>query len=72
MRLQEVLNKFTNDVFLLSVNGWCEEMPFYEYENEKKQDYWKIFKDRKVKSMAIIITNNKPEFRITIESNEND
>lgn len=23
MRLQEFLNKFTNEDFLLTVNGWC-------------------------------------------------
>ncbi len=34
MRLQEVLNKFTNTVFLSSVNGLCGEMPFHEYENK--------------------------------------
>ena len=33
MRLQEVLNKFTNTDFLLSVNGF-EEMLFHEYEND--------------------------------------
>ena len=48
MRLQEVLNKFTNTDFLLSVNGLCDEIPFDEYENEKKEDYWRKYKDRRV------------------------
>ena len=44
MRLQELLNKFTDSDFLVTVNGWCEEMPFGEYENEKKEEYWQISK----------------------------
>ena len=67
MRLQEVLNKFTNTDFQLSVNGWCNELPFDEYENEKKEDYWREYKDRRVKSMAIITTNGIAELLIEIE-----
>ena len=67
MRLQELLNKFTNSGFLLTVNGWCDELSFGEYEDEKKQEYWKMFKDKKVKRMAILITNDRPELCITIE-----
>lgn len=67
MRLQEVLNKFTNIDFLLSVNGLCDEMPFDEYENEKEEAYWKKYKDRKVESMAILTTNERPELCIKIE-----
>ncbi len=67
MRLQELLNKFTNSAFLLTVNGWCDELSFYEYENEKKEVYWQKFKDKKVKSIAILTTNETPELCITIE-----
>lgn len=67
MRLEEFLDKFTNSDFLITVNGWCEELSFYEYEDEKKQDYWKEFKDKKILSMAIITTNFRPELCITIE-----
>lgn len=62
-----MLNKFTNDSFMITVNGWCEELNFWEYEEEKKQDYWKKFKDKKVVSMAILTTNERPELCITIE-----
>lgn len=67
MKLQELLNKFTNEDFLITVNGWCEELSFYEYENEKKEEYWKKFKNKKVLSMAILTTNGRPELNITIE-----
>ena len=68
MRLQELLNKFTNANFLITVNGWCNELSFYEYENEKKEEYWKKYKDKKVLSMAILTTNGSPELCITIET----
>lgn len=68
MRLQELLNKFTNANFLLTVNGLCCELSFYEYENEKKEEYWKKYKNKKVLSMAIITTNEAPELCITIEN----
>lgn len=67
MRLQEVLNKFTNAAFLLTVNGLCDELSFYEYEDMKKEDYWKKYKDCKVKSMALLTTNETPELCIEIE-----
>lgn len=67
MRLQELLNKFTNVDFLISVSGWCEELPFYEYQSEKQEEYWKEFKDKKVKYMAILTTNGVPELCIMLE-----
>ena len=67
MKLQELLNKFTNTDFLLTVNGLCEELPFHEYENEKKQDYWKQYKDRKVVSIALLTTNEVPELIVKTE-----
>ncbi len=69
MRLQEVLNKFTNDDFLLTVNGLCDEMPFRRCEDEKKEEYWKKYKDKKVVHMAILETNGIPELCIDIETN---
>ena len=67
MTLQTFLNKFTNDDFLLSVDGWCEELDFIHYESEKKQDYWNKYKNRKIKSFAIITTNMKPELCISLK-----
>lgn len=69
MRLSEVLNKFTNSDFLLTVNGWCDELHFSEYEDEKKEEYWKKYRDKKVLSMALLTTNDRPELCITIEDN---
>lgn len=67
MRLQEVLNKFSNNDFLITVDGWCDELSFCEYEEEKKMNYWKKYKDKKIKSMSLLITNNMPELCIEIE-----
>jgi hypothetical protein len=66
MKLQTFLNKFTNDDFILTVDGWCDEMPFSEYEEEKKMDYWKKYKDREIKSFAILTTNDRPELCIRL------
>jgi hypothetical protein len=67
MRLQKLLNKFINADFLITVNGWCYELPFYEYEDEKKEEYWKKYKDKKVKSMTILTTNERPTLCITLK-----
>lgn len=67
MRLQEFLNKIENNDFLLTVNGWCCELDFAYYEEEKKQEYWKKYKDRKIINMAILTTNSRPELYIAIE-----
>lgn len=72
MKLVEVLNKFTNDNFLLTVKGLCDEMPFYEYEDEKKKEYWKKYRDRKIVSMSIFITNQRPELFIELEKTIRD
>lgn len=66
MKLQTFLNKFTNDDFILTVDGWCDEMPFSEYDEEKKMDYWKKYKDREIKSFAILTTNDRPELCIRL------
>lgn len=66
MKLQTFLNKFTNEDFVITVEGWCYEMPFSEYKEEKKMDYWKKYKNRKIKSFAILTANDKPELYITL------
>lgn len=67
MRLEELLDKFVSKGFSITVYGWCNEMPFYEYENEKKKDYWEKYKDKKVINMAILTTNGEPELCINVE-----
>lgn len=67
MRLQEVLNKFRNADFLLTVNGWCEKLDFCDYEDEKERNYWKDFKNKRVTDLALLTTNGRPELCITIE-----
>ena len=67
MKLQEFLNKFTNDYFLLSVNGLCDELYFWEYEEMKLDDYWKDYKNKKIKGISILMTNDMPELCIEIE-----
>lgn len=67
MNLQTFLNKFTNNDFLLTVDGWCEEMPFCEYETEKNKDYWIKYKNRIIKSYSIILTNGNPELCIMLK-----
>lgn len=66
MKLQTFLNKFTNDDFLLTVYGWCDEMPFSEYNEEKNMDYWKKYKNMEVKSFAILTTNDRPELCVKL------
>ena len=68
MRVQELLNKFTTENFIITCDGWCDELPFSDYDEEKKQDYWIKYKDRKIKNLAIITTNEQPELCITLEN----
>lgn len=67
MILVEVLDKFTNDDFLISVNGWCLEKGFWEYAVEKKDGFFYKFRNKEVLSMSILSTNDTPELCITIE-----
>lgn len=66
MRLRDVLNKFTNSSFLLTINGVCDEW-YGGVEELKKEEYYKEYRDKTVKSMAILSTNDKPELIIRIE-----
>ena len=67
MRLQEILNKISNNGFLLTVDGWCNELEFADYDDEKKQDYWAEYKNRTVESIAILTTNGQPELCISLK-----
>lgn len=67
MKLKDVLEKFGDSLFLLTVNGLCEEMPFYEYDSEKESDYWKEYGDKEVIKMDILSSlNGKAELIITV------
>ena len=72
MRLQEVLNKFTNDDFLITVDGMCDELPFWEYEKIKTEDYWQHYKNREIRTMAILTTNEMPELCISLKNNKKE
>lgn len=67
MTLQTFLNKFLNCDFLITVPGWCDELHFSEYESEKNEDYWDKYKNRKIKSFALLTTNGLPELLIDLE-----
>lgn len=67
MRLKEVLDKFSNADFVLTVDGLCDELSFYEYQNEKKEKYWEIYENREIRSMAILTTNGQPELYIKLK-----
>lgn len=66
MKLREVLNKFSNSSFLLTINGVCDEW-YGGVEELKKEEYYKEYRDKNVQSMAILTTNETPELIITIE-----
>ena len=66
MKLKEVLNKFANVSWLLTINGVCDEW-YGGVEKLKKEDYYKNYKEKKVIEMAILSTNCMPELCITIE-----
>lgn len=65
MKLCEVLNKFTNSAFLLSVEGLCDEL-YGGVETIKSESYYREYKDRTVKGIAILQTNGIPELCIRL------
>lgn len=67
MRLRDVLNKFINRDFLLTINGVCDEW-YGGVEELKEEEYYKKYRDKKVISMAILSTNMTPELIIEIEN----
>lgn len=61
--MNEVIsNNLTTTDFLLSVNNWSNELSFHDCEDEKKEKYWKKYKDKKVKSIAIILQTVNQNF----------
>lgn len=66
MKLRDVLNKFSNSAFLLTINGVCDEW-YGGVEEIKNEPYYSKYKDKKVISMAILLTNETPELCVRIE-----
>lgn len=66
MKLKDLLNKFTNDNFLLTINGICTEW-YGGSSGLPHEDYYIKYRDKKVIGIAIISTNMMPELCITIE-----
>ena len=65
MKLRDILNKFTNSDFLLTINGVCNEW-YGGVDELKHEEYYKNYSNKKVVSMAILMTNMYPELCITI------
>lgn len=66
MRLKDIIDKFTNSNFLLTINGVCDEW-LNGIEELPEESYYHKYKDKKVLSMAILTTNEMPELVIQIE-----
>lgn len=72
MRLRDVLNQFKNSCdFLLTINGVCDEWMCGVHELPK-EDYYKKYMNRRVRGMAILMTNFEPELCINIEEGKED
>lgn len=66
MRLQELLDKIVNINFLLTVDGFCDEFPFWRFDELKQEDSWDNYKDRVVKSIQILEADSMPELWISL------
>ena len=66
MRLKDVINMFSNSSFLLTINGVCDEW-YGGIEELPNESYYNKYKDKRVLSMAILLTNGMPELCIEIE-----
>lgn len=68
MTLNDLLEKFTNASFLLTVSELCDE--WYGGVDELYDDYYsellEKFGDREVKSLAILTTNFTPELCVKL------
>ncbi len=70
MRLRDVINQFKNSPpFLLTINEVCDEW-YNGIEELPKEDFYKKYRDYKVKGMSILTTNMTPELCIRIEKGE--
>lgn len=65
MKLGEVLNKFANVSFLLTVDGLCSGL-YGGVEEIRYESRYREYKERDVREMLIITTNGMPELRISL------
>ena len=67
MKLYELLSLYTNDNFYISINGLCEEWA-EGVEALKNEPYFEEYRNKKVTSLAILDTNNRPELCIEVSN----
>lgn len=61
------MNQFKNSPpFLLTINEICDEY-YGDIEELMKEDYFKEYRDYKVRGMSLLMTNFMPELIIRIE-----
>lgn len=61
------MNQFKNSPpFLLTIKEICDEY-YGDIEELMKEDYYKEYRDYKVRGMALLMTNFMPELIIRIE-----
>lgn len=65
MKLGEVLSSLSNSGFLLTVDGVCSGW-YGGTDKLKEAAYYGPYKDRKVKSMSVLLTNGMPELHIRL------
>lgn len=65
MKLGDVLNSLSNSSFLLTVVGLCDGL-YGGTDKLKEEPYYGPYKDRKVKSMSVLLTNGMPELHIRL------
>lgn len=66
MKLQELLDKIVNVNFLLTVDGFCDQLPFWRFDTQKEEFDWVYFKDRVVKNIQILEVDGMPELWISL------
>lgn len=71
MRLEDILNKFSNYDFLISVNDWCDEMGFWKFDDEKKRSTGAILKIKKCYQCLFYLLMKCQNFVLQLRSNLN-
>ncbi len=65
--LESFLDSFTNFGFYITVPGWCYELAFSDYPDEKKKPYWYKYRNREISGISLIVTNGFPEIIIDLK-----